>query len=80
MVVERGDRPRPIRTPVALERLMQALSEPQGQTGSPEQRPELQDLPLGTRVVLDMIGAITEPRAHRLFFDNLFTSRASTAG
>ena len=44
-----------------------------------EQRPELQDLPLGTRVVLDMISAVTDPAAHRLFFDNLFTSRALLA-
>ena len=40
-----------------------------------EQRPDLRDQPLGSRVVLDMISVISDPRGHELFFDNLFTSR-----
>ena len=44
-----------------------------------EKRPELQDLPLGTRVVLDMISPVTDTGAHRLFFDNLFRSRTLLA-
>ena len=40
-----------------------------------EQRPDLRDQPLGSRVVLDMVSVISDPRGHNLFFDNLFTSR-----
>ena len=31
---------------------------------------------MGTRVVLDMISAVSDPSSHELYFDNLFTSRA----
>ncbi|KAF0308538.1 PiggyBac transposable element-derived protein 2 [Amphibalanus amphitrite] len=41
-----------------------------------EVRPELQGKPLGSRVVLDMIGAVENPQSHSLFFDNFFTSRS----
>ena len=40
-----------------------------------ETRPELQGKPLGSRVVLDMISAVEDPKSHCLFFDNFFTSR-----
>lgn len=39
-------------------------------------RPELQNKPLGSRVVLDMISAVSDPESHCLFLDNFFTSRA----
>ena len=38
-------------------------------------RPELQCKPLGSRVVLDMISAVEDPKSHCLFLDNFFTSR-----
>ena len=40
-----------------------------------ETRPELQGKPLGSRVVLDMVSAVEDPKSHCLFFDNFFTSR-----
>ena len=43
-----------------------------------EQRAELCDQPLGTRVVLDMI-SISDPSGHGLFLYNPFTSRTLLA-
>lgn len=40
-----------------------------------ENRPALQEMTLGTRVVLDMCSVVDEPNSHCIFFDNLFTSR-----
>ena len=40
-----------------------------------EERAELRDQPLGTRVVLDMLSVVSDPSGHEVFFDNFFTSR-----
>ena len=44
-----------------------------------EERPELRDQPLGSRVVLDMLSVVSDPAGHEVFFDNFFTSRTLLA-
>ncbi|XP_035216457.1 piggyBac transposable element-derived protein 3-like [Stegodyphus dumicola] len=37
---------------------------------------ESDKLPLGTKVVLDLLSIVEDPKSHRVYFDNFFTSHA----
>ncbi|KAK9695984.1 Transposase IS4 [Popillia japonica] len=42
---------------------------------NPLQKNDGEDLPLGSRVVLDILDRISELASHQIYFDNLFTTR-----